>query len=81
MLFAPGMYNWDVSLAKNFHIWERTALQLRSDFFDATNHFNLGGPSSTIADTRDGGLPNAQSGKIYGGSGSRTIQVGAKLTF
>jgi hypothetical protein len=81
MLFAPGSWNWDVSLAKNVKIVERASLQLRADFLDIFNHFNLGAPSASIADLRDGGVPIATSGKIFGGSGSRVVQVGAKVTF
>ncbi len=81
MLFGPGAWNWDISLSKNFHIQDRVRLQVRADFLDAFNHFNLNNPTATIADTRDGGTPNALSGLITGGSGSRVIQVGAKLSF
>jgi len=80
-VFGPGFWNWDISAQKNFKLTERFHLQFRGDFLDALNHFNLGGPSSTIADTRDGGLPNTTTGKIFGGSGNRIIQVGAKLNF
>ncbi|TAM79227.1 MAG: TonB-dependent receptor [Acidobacteria bacterium] len=80
-VFGPGFWNWDISALKNFKITERFQLQLRGDFLDAFNHFNLGGPSATIADTRDGGAPITSSGKIFGGSGNRIVQVGAKLTF
>ncbi|HYL35072.1 MAG TPA: TonB-dependent receptor, partial [Bryobacteraceae bacterium] len=58
-VFGPGSWNWDIGVQKSFAITERHRVQLRSDFLDAFNHFNLGSPSSTIADTRDGGLPNA----------------------
>ena len=60
---------------------EGLRLQLRTDWFDAFNHFNLGGPGSTIGDTRDGGLPVATTGKIFGGSGSRVIQLAVRLIF
>jgi hypothetical protein len=81
LLFGPGNWNWDMSLQKVFKVTERARLQFRSDFLDAFNHFNLGNPSTAIADTRDGGLPIATSGKIFGGGGSRVIQVGAKIMF
>ncbi|HKT10954.1 MAG TPA: carboxypeptidase-like regulatory domain-containing protein [Terriglobia bacterium] len=80
-VFGPGFWDWDMSLLKNFKITERVGLQFRGDFLDAFNHFNLGNPGSTIADTRDGGTPVASAGKITTGSGNRVIQVGAKLTF
>ena len=56
-------------------------LQFRCDGLDAFNHFNLGNPNATIADTRDGGLPVPTAGKITGGSGNRIIQLGLKYMF
>lgn len=82
-LYGPGSQNWDMSLMKMFFLkgQEGLRLQLRTDWFDAFNHFNLGNPGATIGDTRDGGLPVATAGKIFGGSGSRVIQLAARLIF
>ena len=81
MLFGPGSWNYDIGIQKTFAVTDRHNVQLRTDFLDAFNHFNLGNPNLTIADTRDGGLPNALSGKITGGSGNRIIQIGLKYWF
>jgi hypothetical protein len=81
MLWGPGMYNWDAAMAKTFSATERIKLQLRADFLNMLNHFNLSNPSAAIADTRDGGASSANSGKVLGGSGSRVVQVGARVTF
>jgi Carboxypeptidase regulatory-like domain len=84
-VWGPGSSNWDISVQKNFGIpiprLETPQLEFRADFFDAFNHFNLGNPSTTIGDTRDGGSPITTTGKIYGGSGNRTIQLGLRLQF
>ncbi len=82
-VYGPGSENWDISLMKMFYFkGERgTHLQVRTDWFDAFNHFNLGTPGATIGDTRDGGLPVATAGKIFGGSGSRIVQVAMRLIF
>ncbi len=80
-IFAPGFWNWDISALKNFKVTERLQFQLRADFLDAFNHFNLGSPNSTIADTRDNGPAIASAGKIFGGGGNRVVQVGARLSF
>jgi len=80
-VFGPGSWNWDIGVQKAFAITESSRLQFRGDFLDAFNHFNLGSPSSTIADTRDGGLPNPRAGRIFGGSGSRVVQLGLKYIF
>jgi hypothetical protein len=81
MLWGPGMWNWDISAAKTFTAPERLQIQLRADLLDAFNHFNLGDPNATIADERDHGTAVPLAGKITGGSGNRTIQLGLRLTF
>lgn len=80
-VFGPGFWNWDIGVQKTFSITESHRLQFRSDFLNAFNHFNLNNPNATIADTRDGGLPNPQAGKITGGTGGRIIQFGLKYMF
>jgi hypothetical protein len=80
-LFGPGSYNWDASGAKTFSATEKIKVQVRADFLNMLNHFNLGAPSAAIADTRDGGVASANSGKVLGGSGNRVVQVGARITF
>ena len=64
-LFGPGYADWDISARKQFFLKEHMNLALRADLFDAFNHFNLGAPSATIADTRDGGVPVPTAGLIY----------------
>ena len=81
MLFGPGLWNWDMSAKKSFTLPERLQVQLGADFLDAFNHFNLGQPSATIADTRDKGTPLPNAGKIMGGSGSRTIQLSLTVRY
>jgi hypothetical protein len=80
-VFGPGSWNWDIGVQKQIAITEQHHLQIRADFLDAFNHFNLAAPSATIADTRDGGLPSATAGKIFGGSGNRIVQLGLKYAF
>jgi hypothetical protein len=81
MLWGPGLWNWDISAAKTFKATERLRLHLRADMMDAFNHFNLGNPNATIADPRDHGTAVPLAGKITGGSGSRIVQLGLRLTF
>jgi hypothetical protein len=86
LLWGPGFWNWDTSLQKNFDLHirglEAPRLQLRADFLNVFNHFNLGQPSGSIADTRDGGVSDSTSGKIYGGTGNpRIIQISLRFSF
>lgn len=81
-VYGPGFWNWDLGVQKLFSITEHHSLQLRGDFLDAFNHFNLGNSSAAIADTRDGGLATPNAGKILGGMGNpRVIQLGVKYMF
>jgi hypothetical protein len=82
-VYGPGSENWDMSLMKMFYIKgeQGLRLQVRTDWFDAFNHFNLSNPSTTMGDTRDGGLAVSTFGRIYGGSGSRVIQLAVRLIF
>jgi len=85
-MYGPGAWNYDIGIQKYFHIpgteWHR--LQFRTELLNAFNHFNPGFPFATIADTRDGGLPNPNAGKIFGGSdylNNRIIQLSMRYMF
>ena len=72
-LRAPGMWNLDYSLFKNFDVIERMHLQLRGEFFNVLNHANLNSPNVTA---------NSPSfGVISGASAPRILQVAMKLIF
>jgi hypothetical protein len=63
---------------------EANRLEFKIDFFNLPNHYNLGDPSTGVADTRDGGVPDPTSGKIYNGANQyqpRLIQIGLRLLF
>ena len=47
VLRKPGSHQADLSLTKNFHIYERHSLQFRFDAFNALNHPNWNSPSTT----------------------------------
>ena len=75
--------NWDLSAAKESRLprLDGHPLQLRGDFLDAFNHFNLGDPATTVAATQYGGAPITTTGKIFGSTGSRTVQWGVRYQF
>jgi len=72
-LRGPGYIDFDLSLAKDFHITERVKLQFRSDFLNAFNHVNLNGPDTSINSTNFGLINGAQS--------PRNIQFALKLYY
>jgi hypothetical protein len=72
ILRAPGMWNQDLSIAKDFSVVERVRLQLRGDAFNALNHTNLTGLTTNITSSAFGRLTSATP---------RSIQIGAKIIF
>jgi hypothetical protein len=70
---APGMWNLDFSLAKNFAMGEHVKLQVRTDMFNALNHTNLSGLRTSVNDVF--------FGQLLSTLGARIIQWNARLTF
>ncbi len=74
LLFAPGDIVIDLSVLKDFSLYERLKMQFRAEAFNAPNHFNWAGPASNIS------VP-ASVGRITSGAEARIIQFGLKLLF
>lgn len=72
-LQAPGMKNINMSLLRNFTIWENLRFEFHFDTFNSFNWVNLGGPDATMTD------PNF--GKITSAGGMRQLQLGGKIVF
>ncbi len=70
---APGMWNLDFSLAKNFALRENVRLQIRTEMFNALNHTNLSGLRNSVND--------AFFGQLLSTMGARIIQLNARLSF
>jgi len=72
-LRAPSYFNIDVGLSRYFSIRESHRLQLRFEFFNATNHTNFNGPGSSIL--------VSNFGTILSAGDPRILQFAAKYTF
>ena len=46
-LRGPGINNWDISILKDFKFTESKSLQFQASFFNAFNHVQFFGPSSS----------------------------------
>jgi hypothetical protein len=80
-LFAPGLWNADLSLAKEFNLTERVRFQLRAEAFNAFNHVNLGGPDSCV-DCQDGNAGTISSSlSSQDGTTMRRLQFAARFSF
>jgi hypothetical protein len=70
---GPGLNNWDLSMFKRFQIKERCSFLLRGDAFNAFNHANFDGVSTTYGAGNFGQVTSAHQG--------RSMQVSAKFEF
>lgn len=70
---APGRYNWDLGLNKEFRIIERASLQFRAETFNIANSVSPGNPNAAF----DGN----GFGQITYASDARRIQFALRLQF
>ena len=72
---APGFWQWDIGVNKNFRIPVREGmnLQFRSEFFNLLNHTNFAPPNCDIT--------SAAFGTIRAAYPARQIQMALKLSF
>jgi hypothetical protein len=73
-VIGPGFFNVDTMVARTFTFAERYHLQVRGEFFNATNHpsYRLVGRLINVPDT---------FGKVLSQFDPRQIQLAAKITF
>src|SRR5262249_29169354 len=70
---APGAWNLDLTLGKNFRVSESMRFQLRTDMFNVLNHVNPTNISTSL---------NASNfGQVRGTTGQRVIQLNARLSW
>jgi hypothetical protein len=70
---APGTNNWDLSLFKQFALWENGRLTFRAEFFNAFNHAQFDPPGQTFGTPGFGVITSARD--------PREIQFALKLSF
>jgi hypothetical protein len=73
ILDGPGTVAINLALSKQFYFGERTALQLRWETFNVTNHPNFNLPNDVV--------DKAGAGTITGAKDPRIMQLGARLEF
>ncbi len=70
---GPGLWNTDLTLARNFPIKERINLQFRSEWYNFTNSVHLNNPNTDSS--------SADFMRILGSYGERQIRFGLRLSF
>lgn len=70
---GPGINNWDITVEKDTALTEKMNLQFRSEFFNAFNHAQFGGP--------DGNFNDSSFGLVQSANAPRIMQLAMKLVF
>ena len=73
-LRQDGTHNTDISLMKNFIVWEPVKLQFRADFFNLTNTPQFSAPNTSVGSSTFGQVTSQANSP-------RAIQFGVKLSF
>lgn len=60
-LRAPGFFNVDAAIQKNFKTWHDESVDFRADFFNAFNIASYGNPDNGIADSNFGQISSTRS--------------------
>jgi hypothetical protein len=73
-IYGPGLQTLDLALDREFGITERVKFHLRTEFFNALNHTNLGTPNRFVNTPQFGTITEAATP-------GREIQIGARISF
>ena len=91
-LFGPPQRRFDLSLFKDFHIWESVSLQFRTEVFNLFNTPNFSVPNSSLSQVAAAGTPSGFAPNLNAGNfgkitstaadaNPRQIQFALKLLF
>lgn len=72
-IVGPGLFNWNLSLFKQFRITEGTSFQFRAESYNTFNH--------TEWNNINTGFTNTNFGQVTSTYDPRTLQFGAKFLF
>ena len=84
-LRAPGFWEWDQAITREFPLREMMRLEFRAEAFNLTNSVRPGAPNTTLSGTYGqitGDQPTTGGGTgISAGSGARILQFAMKFVF
>jgi len=70
---GPGLKTYDISIQKEFPLFERARLEFRAEFFNLTNTPIFSSPNRSVT--------SATFGELAGAQGERQGQLALRLTF
>ncbi len=82
---APGFWEWDQAVTRQFALHESMRLEFRAEAFNVTNSVRLGAPNATLSGTygritSDQATTGAGTG-VSPGTGGRIVQFAVKFVF
>ena len=84
-LEQPGFENFDLSVFKGFNVTDRVKFQIRLEAFNAFNHTNFGGASTSLGETTTSNgttiLAPGNFGQITSTGAARIVQLGGRFEF
>jgi hypothetical protein len=81
LLRAPGLFNWDFGLFREFTFTERWRLQFRMESFNFTNTPHLGTPDNSVGDGPDFMTITSTNNLAREGIDERQFRFGLRLVF
>jgi hypothetical protein len=73
-ILGPGRQNWDLTLMKNFKVFEGSAFQFRLETFNTFNHTSFDSVDTTVND-------GSTYGTVTGAHQPRIVQLALKYSF
>ena len=84
-ILAPGFWEWDQAITRQFPIHESVRMEFRAEAFNLTNSVRLGAPNATVSGTYGqitSDQPTTGGGTgVSAGTGGRIIQFAIKVLF
>jgi len=78
---GPGINNWDVTVLKNFDMWERVKPQFRCEFYNAFNHTQFSAVDAAARFDAQGRQINMRMGEFTAARNARLIQMALRVRF
>ena len=70
---SDGRHNWDLSIAKQFSVYEQQRLEIRAELFNISNSVSMGDPNAQFS--------SPAFGQVTGATASRQIQIALRYAF
>jgi hypothetical protein len=78
---GPSAFNWDLSLFKNFKLWEAQTVQFRAEAFNMFNTPQFSNPAAALSSPSTFGRTLSTIGAVGGFGSNRQVQFALRYSF